>query len=151
MGYFDKIYIKEKKTGNLVDITDLDREHYESFLNAMNQLRAAYNVAIERKKKEDTSEQLEHDALLLGVKIMAGIDKMSWTREQKYQFFEWYFKHYNINKQGMDMLENMTEYDETTTVNNVHVVTNFSRRTDDYLRKHCKLKFIQKRLDEQYG
>ncbi len=82
---------------------------------------------------------------------MAGIDKMSWTREQKYKFYEWYFKHYNINKQGMDMLESITEYDESTTVNNVHVVTNFSRRTDDYLRKHCKLPFIQKRLKEQYG
>lgn len=82
---------------------------------------------------------------------MAGIDKMYWTREQKYQFYKWYFEHYNINKQGMDMLESIRELDETTTVDNIHVVTNFSQRTDKYLRKHCKLDFIQKRLDEQYG
>ena len=56
MGWFSKILVQKINTGELVDITDLDQEHYESFLAAMEQLRIAYKVAIERKQKESTSE-----------------------------------------------------------------------------------------------
>ena len=82
---------------------------------------------------------------------MAGIDKQYWTREELYKFYEWYFEHYKINKQGKDMLESITIYDETRTLNNIYATTNFSERTDKYLIKHCKLSFVQKRLAEQYG
>ena len=30
--FFDKILIQEKETGNLIDITDLDKNRYEAFL-----------------------------------------------------------------------------------------------------------------------
>ena len=56
MGWFSKILVQKTNTGELVDITDLDQEHYESFLAAMEQLRIAYKVAVERKQKESTSE-----------------------------------------------------------------------------------------------
>ena len=50
MGFFNKILVQETNTGNLTDITNLDQQHYESFLDAMEKLRIAYKVAIERKK-----------------------------------------------------------------------------------------------------
>jgi hypothetical protein len=78
---------------------------------------------------------------------MAGIDKMHMAKDQFYTFCEWFFEHYNINKQGMEILEQMNYQnvlkDKTATFN-------FSARTDKYLMKHCKLKFVQKRLSEQY-
>lgn len=51
MGFFDKIYIREKKTGNLVDITNLDKQHYESFLEAMQLLQTAYIKALAKQSK----------------------------------------------------------------------------------------------------
>ena len=45
MGFFNKILVQETLTGNLVDITCLDEKHYESFLDAMQKLQAAYIVA----------------------------------------------------------------------------------------------------------
>ena len=51
MGFFNKILIQETKTGNLIDITNLDLEHYESFLVAMQKLQSAYIVAKENKLK----------------------------------------------------------------------------------------------------
>lgn len=50
MGFFNKIFVQETKTGNLIDITNLDKLHYESFLDAMKKLKIAYKVAIKRKK-----------------------------------------------------------------------------------------------------
>ncbi len=50
MGYFNKIFIQEIKTGNLVDITNLDKEHYESFLDAMQKLNIAYKEALKSCK-----------------------------------------------------------------------------------------------------
>ncbi len=52
MGWFNKILVVNSNTGDIQDITDLDREHYESFLDAMERLRIAYKVIIENKKKE---------------------------------------------------------------------------------------------------
>ena len=54
MGFFNKILVQETSTGNLVDITNLDEKHYESFLDAMQKLQAAYNVAKESKSKTRT-------------------------------------------------------------------------------------------------
>jgi chromosome condensin MukBEF MukE localization factor len=51
MGFFNKILVQETSTGNLVDITNLDEKHYESFLNAMQKLQSAYIVAKESKSK----------------------------------------------------------------------------------------------------
>jgi hypothetical protein len=51
MGFFNKILIQETKTGNLIDITNLDLEHYESFLTAIQKLQSAYIVAKENKLK----------------------------------------------------------------------------------------------------
>lgn len=45
MGFFNKIFVQENKTGNLIDITNLDEKHYESFLDTMQELQAAYIVA----------------------------------------------------------------------------------------------------------
>lgn len=52
MGFFNKILVQETKTGNLIDITNLDKKHYESFLEAMQQLQTAYVIA-KRKIKTD--------------------------------------------------------------------------------------------------
>ena len=51
MGFFNKILVQEKTTGNLIDITNLDEQHYESFLDAMEKLQIAYKVAKESKSK----------------------------------------------------------------------------------------------------
>jgi hypothetical protein len=51
MGFFNKILVQETKTGNLIDITNLDLEHYESFLTAMQKLQTAYIIAKENKLK----------------------------------------------------------------------------------------------------
>ena len=51
MGFFNKILVQEKSTGNLIDITNLDEQHYESFLEAMQKLQIAYKVAKESKSK----------------------------------------------------------------------------------------------------
>lgn len=51
MGFFNKIFVQETKTGNLIDITTLDLEHYESFLTTMQKLQAAYIVAKENTEK----------------------------------------------------------------------------------------------------
>lgn len=52
MGFFNKILVQETKTGNIIDITNLDKKHYESFLDAMQQLQAAYIVAKNKKAKK---------------------------------------------------------------------------------------------------
>ena len=50
MGFFNKILVQETKTGNLIDITNLDLEHYESFLTAMQKLQTAYkNLVLEKQ------------------------------------------------------------------------------------------------------
>ena len=51
MGFFNKILVQETTTGNLIDITNLDEKHYESFLDAMQKLQATYIVAKESKQK----------------------------------------------------------------------------------------------------
>ena len=67
MGFFNKILVQEKETGNLIDITNLDEKHYESFLEAMQQLQAAYIVAKRNKSKPrvffDTVSPLGRDIL----------------------------------------------------------------------------------------
>lgn len=55
MGWFNKILVQENKTGNLVDITNLDEKHYESFLDAMTKLNAAYLIAKENQSKSKRS------------------------------------------------------------------------------------------------
>ena len=50
MGWFNAILVQETFTGNIVDITDLDKKSYESFLDAMQKLNAAYIVAKASKK-----------------------------------------------------------------------------------------------------
>lgn len=49
MGFFKEIFLKETKTGKLVNITDLDKEHYESFLEYTTKIKAAYIAELERK------------------------------------------------------------------------------------------------------
>jgi hypothetical protein len=51
MGWFNKILVVNSKTGDIQDITDLDRKHYESFLEAMQRLIIAYDIA--SKKEEE--------------------------------------------------------------------------------------------------
>jgi len=56
MGFFNKILVQELKTGNLIDITNLDQQHYESFLDAVDKIRVAYKEAIGQKKDESLIE-----------------------------------------------------------------------------------------------
>ena len=67
MGFFNNILVQETKTGNLTDITNLDEKHYESFLEAMQQLQAAYIVAKRKEPKlrgfSDTISPLGRDIL----------------------------------------------------------------------------------------
>jgi hypothetical protein len=58
MGYFNKILVQETETGNIIDITNLDEKHYESFLDTIQQLQAAYIVAKRNKLKSDTDSPL---------------------------------------------------------------------------------------------
>jgi hypothetical protein len=55
MGFFNKILVRETKTGNLIDITNLDLEHYESFLTAIQKLEIAYILA--KKKQNENTKQ----------------------------------------------------------------------------------------------
>ncbi len=57
MGFFNKILVQEKTTGNLIDIVNLDKDHYESFLEAMRLLQVAYSEAI--TKQQENNEILE--------------------------------------------------------------------------------------------
>jgi hypothetical protein len=52
MGFFNKILVQETTTGNLLNITNLDEKHYESFLVAMQKLHVAYIFAKESKKNK---------------------------------------------------------------------------------------------------
>ena len=49
MENFDLIFVRHKKTGELVNIVDLSKKEYEQFLDTMNELRIAY-TAIKNKK-----------------------------------------------------------------------------------------------------
>lgn len=81
---------------------------------------------------------------------MAGIDKMKWTLEQKYKFYEWFYNHYKVNQIGIEIMESIAEYDCIET-DGISAVTNFSNEVDMYLKEYCKLDFVQKRLKEQYS
>jgi len=69
MGFFNKILVQETKTGNLTDITNLDKKHYESFLEAMQQLQAAYIVA---KKNDPKFRVFSETVSPLGRDILDG-------------------------------------------------------------------------------
>ena len=43
MYFFDQILVREKSTGNLIDITDLNKEQYEEFLRCALLLNTAYS------------------------------------------------------------------------------------------------------------
>ena len=76
---------------------------------------------------------------------MAGIDKMHMTDKQLETFVDWLQSHYNIGYAGQEIIDQLQYQD-----NFEGGRFNFSERTDKYLMKHCKLKFVQKRLKEQY-
>jgi hypothetical protein len=78
---------------------------------------------------------------------MAGIEKMHMTKDQFYTFCEWFINHYRINDQGQEIFDKINWQD---ILKDGVASFNFSERTDKYLMKHCKLKFVQKRLKEQY-
>jgi hypothetical protein len=67
MGFFNKILVHETKTGNLIDITNLDEKHYESFLDAMQKLQVAYIVAKEKKSKTKEEAAIVGNTLLAAV------------------------------------------------------------------------------------
>lgn len=79
---------------------------------------------------------------------MAGIDKMNMSQDQFYEFCEWFFKHYSINNEGKEIMEQMN-YQQIMERNKA--TFNFSTKVDKYLMKRCNLDFVQKRLKEQYG
>jgi len=51
MGFFNKIFVQENINNELTDITTLDKEHYESFLDAMQKLNVMYTQASKKKTK----------------------------------------------------------------------------------------------------
>jgi hypothetical protein len=57
MGFFDRIYIRDKKTGVNIDITTLDKDRYESFLDAMGKLQIAYDMAIDTVQGDITPDK----------------------------------------------------------------------------------------------
>lgn len=64
MGWFNKVLVVNDTTGDIQDITDLDKEHYESFLEAMQRLNIAYYNVLAREGKpvESSSNGLhKHD------------------------------------------------------------------------------------------
>jgi uncharacterized protein YpiB (UPF0302 family) len=79
---------------------------------------------------------------------MAGIDKMYWTMDEYNLFMKWFFQHFKIDEKAREILNSIGTSDHYT--DNIYAVTNFRERTDKYLKKHCDLKFVQKRLTEQY-
>lgn len=50
MGWFKKILL-QKNDLEIVDIVDLDEEHYESFLDTVNKISIAYKIAKEKQDK----------------------------------------------------------------------------------------------------
>jgi len=56
MGFFNQILVKEVSTDKLIDITDLDKDHYEAFLDVVNRLQIAYQIAV-RRQNVSTSEK----------------------------------------------------------------------------------------------
>jgi len=69
MGFFNKILVQETSTGNLVDITNLDEKHYESFIDAMQKLRDAYIVAKASKSKPRV---FDNTVSSVGLDILSG-------------------------------------------------------------------------------
>lgn len=57
MGFFNKILVQETKTGNLIDITNLDQKHYESFLEVMQKIKIAYKVATKHEQPTKLTEK----------------------------------------------------------------------------------------------
>jgi outer membrane receptor for monomeric catechols len=51
MKMFDEIYVRDTKTKELVNITELPREKYEYFLELMHQLRIGYSIAIQKQDR----------------------------------------------------------------------------------------------------
>jgi len=60
MGWFNKVLVVNDTTGDIQDITDLDKEHYESFLETMRRLNIAYNVLAREGKPVESSENGLH-------------------------------------------------------------------------------------------
>ncbi len=50
MGFFTKVYV-EKKDGTVVDITELDKKHYEAFLDFTKRLERRYRELILEEEK----------------------------------------------------------------------------------------------------
>jgi len=55
--FFDKILLQDENTGNLIDITDLDEERYEEFLEFMQHLQSAYIVAKKGDEKDTRTKK----------------------------------------------------------------------------------------------
>jgi len=69
MGFFNKILVQETSTGNLIDITNLDEKHYESFLDAMQKLSIAYGIA---KVSKEPTRIFTDTVSPLGIDILNG-------------------------------------------------------------------------------
>ena len=46
MEFFNMVLVKDTKSGDLIDILDLDQEQYASFLTGMEKLIVAYKVLV---------------------------------------------------------------------------------------------------------
>ena len=55
--FFNKILLQEEETDNLIDITDLDEERYEEFLEFMQHLQSAYIVAKKGDEKDTRTKK----------------------------------------------------------------------------------------------
>lgn len=81
---------------------------------------------------------------------MAAIDKMIMNYEQFDEFCEWFIEHYSINEEGKEIMAQI-HFHYQNVMNYDMALFNFSTDVDKYLKKNCKLDFVQKRLKEQYG
>ena len=54
--FFEGIFVKDKETGELVNIKDLSLEKYHFFLLFITKLKVAFNTVLEHKIKEVQNE-----------------------------------------------------------------------------------------------
>jgi hypothetical protein len=61
--FFDAIFVKDKVTGDLIDITNLDINKYSQFLSVMDRVKNRFELAkiVYEGKLLDTIKRLEYE------------------------------------------------------------------------------------------
>ncbi len=74
---------------------------------------------------------------------MAYIDKIYGSSSQWDELFLWLSEFY---PDGVSQM-----YDRPPDIYTIQHLSNFDKKTNRFLWKHCKIKFVRDRLKEQYG